>query len=164
MKQATVGWQLGISWTICKSCASHSREITMPATHHSFFYRLGALLMPNQQCQNTHTHTEPFYGHFSGTTRVSWCQKKSSCGLYGAREDNRGRHTDNPAGRHSIRTNQPPTSIIPPFLCRMPFLLQPSQFILAWDRHQICWFAYWLAWFNSVKALKATAVVCELSK
>ena len=24
----------------------------------------------------------------------------------------------------------------------MPFLLQPSQFILAWDRHQICWLAY----------------------
>jgi len=23
----------------------------------------------------------------------------------------------------------------PPFLCRMPFLAQPSQFILAWDRH-----------------------------
>jgi len=25
---------------------------------------------------------------------------------YGAREDNRDRHTDNPAGCHSIRTNQ----------------------------------------------------------
>ena len=23
----------------------------------------------------------------------------------------------------------------------MPFLTQPSQFILAWDRHQICWLA-----------------------
>ena len=28
------------------------------------------------------------------------------------------------------------------FLRRMPFLTQPSQFILAWDRHQICWLAY----------------------
>jgi len=28
----------------------------------------------------------PFYGPFSGTTRVSRCQKKTS-GLYGARED-----------------------------------------------------------------------------
>jgi len=27
-----------------------------------------------------------FYGSFSGTTRVSWCQKITS-GLYGARED-----------------------------------------------------------------------------
>jgi len=32
------------------------------------------------------THTQPFYGPFSGTTRVSRCQKRTS-GLYGARED-----------------------------------------------------------------------------
>ena len=50
-------------------------------------------------------HTQSFYGHFSGTTRVSWCQKKSS-GLYGAREDNRGRHTDHLDGCHSIRPSQ----------------------------------------------------------
>jgi len=52
-----------------------------------------------------HTH------NLSGTTRVSWCQKKTS-GFYGAMEDNRGRHTNNPAGRHSIQTNQhpPPSS------------------------------------------------------
>jgi len=30
----------------------------------------------------------------------------------------------------------------------MPFLTQPSQFILAWDRHQICWLAYPVAWLN----------------
>jgi len=29
---------------------------------------------------------QPFYGPFSGTTRVSQCQKRSS-GLYGAGED-----------------------------------------------------------------------------
>jgi len=29
---------------------------------------------------------QPFYGPFSGTTRVSWCQKRTS-GLYCARED-----------------------------------------------------------------------------
>ena len=63
---------------------------------------------------------------------MSWCQKKSSSGLYGAREDNRGRHTDHPAGCHSIWTNQGPTSIISPFLQQMPFLPQPSHFILAW--------------------------------
>ena len=32
----------GISWTICKS-APRSRQITMPATHHSVFYRPDAL-------------------------------------------------------------------------------------------------------------------------
>jgi len=46
---------------------------------------------------------QPFYGPFSGTTRVSRCQKRTS-GLCSAREINRGRHTDRPAGRHCIRT------------------------------------------------------------
>jgi len=68
--------------------------------------------------------------------------------FYGAREDIRGRHTDNQAGRHSIRTNQRPTSIIPHFLHRMPFLSQPSHFILAWDKHQRCWLACPMVWFH----------------
>jgi len=34
----------------------------------------------------THTHTPPFYGPFSGITRVSRCQKRTN-GLYSARED-----------------------------------------------------------------------------
>jgi len=29
----------GISWTICKSFAPHSRQITTPAPYHSMFYR-----------------------------------------------------------------------------------------------------------------------------
>jgi len=29
---------------------------------------------------------QPFYGPFSGTTQVRWCQKRTS-GLFGARED-----------------------------------------------------------------------------
>ena len=63
---------------------------------------------------HTHTHTQPFYRPFFGTTGVSRRQKKSSSGIYGARENNRGRHTDHPAGRRSIRTNQrpPPSSPI----------------------------------------------------
>jgi len=32
----------GISWAICKS-APRSRQITIPASHHSIFYRLDAL-------------------------------------------------------------------------------------------------------------------------
>jgi len=32
------------------------------------------------------TPPQPFYDPFSGTTRMSWCQKRTS-GLYGARED-----------------------------------------------------------------------------
>jgi len=30
----------------------------------------------------------------------------------------------------------------------MHLLAQPSQFILAWDRHQICWLAYLVAWLH----------------
>ena len=38
--------------------------------------------------------------------------------FYEAREDNRGRHTDHPDGRHSIWTNQRPISNIPHFFTR----------------------------------------------
>ena len=41
LKQETVSGS-GISWVICKS-APRSRQITMPAPHHSFFYRPDAL-------------------------------------------------------------------------------------------------------------------------
>ena len=58
-----------------------------------------------------------------------------SSGFYGVGKDNRGRCTDNLSGHQTIRP--PPTSIISPFVCRMSFLLQPSLFILAWNRHQI---------------------------
>ena len=39
-----------------------------------------------------------------------------------------------------VISNPPPSSS--PFLHPMAFLPQPSQFILAWDRRQICWLAY----------------------
>ena len=41
LKQETVSGN-GISWAICKS-APHSRQVTMPAPHHSVFYRPDAL-------------------------------------------------------------------------------------------------------------------------
>jgi len=70
------------------------------------------------QCNNTtNTNTQPFYDPFSRTTWVSRWQKKASSGLYGARGNIRGRY---PAGRHSIRTNQWPTSLIPHFYAGCP--------------------------------------------
>ena len=47
--------------------------------------------IPASNCRNTCTHIAPppFYSPFPGTNRVSWCQKKASSGLYGAREDNK---------------------------------------------------------------------------
>jgi len=42
LKQEMMGGS-GISWTICKSIAPHSRHITMPVPHHSIFYGPDAL-------------------------------------------------------------------------------------------------------------------------
>ena len=100
----------------------------------------------------THTHTHTYTHPFSWPHRViQYLLLGRTCCIlyqlpplllaifwifYGAGKDNRGRCADNPSGRYPIRTIGAPTSIIP-FLCLMPFLLQPSQFILAWDRHRI---------------------------
>ena len=52
----------GISWAICKS-APRSRQITMPAPHHSVFYRLNALLSTqptsSKHWRQTTTSTKP---------------------------------------------------------------------------------------------------------
>jgi len=51
LEQETVSGS-GISWAICKS-ASHSRQITTPAPHHSVFTGRMPFLPPNQQRQST---------------------------------------------------------------------------------------------------------------
>jgi len=40
-----------VSWTICKQSAPHSRQITTPTPHHSFFTGQMLFLTPNQQCE-----------------------------------------------------------------------------------------------------------------
>jgi len=47
----------GISWTMCKSIAPRSRQITTPAPHHSVFTARIPFLPPNQQCQSTEAIT-----------------------------------------------------------------------------------------------------------
>jgi len=42
----------GISWTICKSFAPRSKQITTPAPHHSIFTGQMLFLTTNQQCQS----------------------------------------------------------------------------------------------------------------
>ena len=51
LEQETVSGS-GISWAIFKS-APRSRQITMPAPHHSVFTGWMPFLLPNQQCQST---------------------------------------------------------------------------------------------------------------
>ena len=43
----------GISWTICKSFAPQSKQITAPVPHHSVFTGRMPFLLPNQQHQST---------------------------------------------------------------------------------------------------------------
>jgi len=82
-------------------------------------------VLPVTSHYTTTTIPQPFYSSFSGTTRVSRCQKRTS-GVYGAILDfmvqgkiNRGRHTNHPTGRHSNLTNQCPP---PP----SPFFYRPD--------------------------------------
>jgi len=52
--------------------------------------------------------TQPFYGAFSGTTRVSRCQKRTFWTLWCKGILTEADTQTIPAGRHSIRTNQCP--------------------------------------------------------
>ena len=56
------------------------------------------------------TPPQPFYGPFSGTTRVAGARRELLDSMVQGKI-NKGRHTDHPTGRHSIQTNQcPPPS------------------------------------------------------
>jgi len=79
---------------------------------------------PNITKADIHHHTQQSYGPFSGTIRVSRCQKR--------REDNK-RQTHRQSGWAQLHpTNQQSTSINPPTSRWMSFLPQPPQFIPAW--------------------------------
>ena len=69
------------SWCSLQNCCIHHQAINT--------YNSGAKdIVKNPTGSPQHTHTQLFYGPFSGTTQVSRCQKKSSSGLHCAREDN----------------------------------------------------------------------------
>jgi len=73
-----------------------------------------------------HTTPQPFYGLFPEPP--GWASaRRELLDFMVQGKTNRERHTDHPAGRHSIRTNQcppPPSPIF--FTGRMPFL-PPNQ-------------------------------------
>ena len=70
----SASWIAGIQHTQRENAAENTAFWAMPSVR--------TLLLPPPPPQ-------PFYGPFSGTTRVSQCQKKASSGFYGAREDNK---------------------------------------------------------------------------
>ena len=54
----------GISWTICKQSAPHSKQITTPTVQHvitQFFTGWMLFLMPNQQCRSTEGNHSSYY-------------------------------------------------------------------------------------------------------
>jgi len=56
-------WHQLVSWTICKSFAFRSTQITMPAPHHSIFTGRMLFLTPNQQRQSTVTTVNILKNH-----------------------------------------------------------------------------------------------------
>ena len=72
---------------------------------------------------------------------------------------NRGRHTDHPAGRHSIRTNQCPPSPSPPFFYR-PDDLSATQPTVSKHCRQL--FISWKSQFHGTKyTKKLTSSTCQ---
>jgi len=81
---------------------------------------------PTETSDNTHTYNH-YTALFPGPPR--WASaRRELLDIMVQGEINRGRHTDHPAGRHSIRTNQcpPPPSPKYYFMGRIPFL-PPNQ-------------------------------------
>jgi len=75
IKQKMMGC-CGISWTVCKSFAPHSIQITTPAPYHSIFYRPDAL--PDAQ-PTVLIHIWAFHTHNSFGRWQKFCCCQSSC-------------------------------------------------------------------------------------
>jgi len=67
LKQETVSGS-GISWAVCKS-APHSRQITMPALHHSVFLQTGC-----PSCHPTNS-VKALKAHYSSSLLLLWYPK-----------------------------------------------------------------------------------------
>ena len=133
-----------ISWTICKQFAPQSRQIATPTPHH----RPDALAdtQPNSvealkgNMLLTHTHTHPFNGPLSGTTRVSWYQKgKTKLDFTEARDSEWQWH---PLGHMQVCTSLQADkhASIPPlrfFTGRVPFLPPNQQRQSTVQRHML---------------------------
>jgi len=73
---------------------------------------------------------------FAGTAWASQCQKEASSRLYDdAREDNK-RQTQRQSGWAPLHPDQSAIHLHQSPIRQMLYLPQPSQFILAWDRHR----------------------------
>jgi len=124
----SASWIAGIQHTQRENAAENTAFWAMPSVR--------TLLLPPPPPQ-------PFYGPFSGTTRVSQCQKKASSGFYGAREDNKRQTHQVSRCCHFIQTNQESTSINPPhFYAGCPSCHNPPNLSWLGTGTEICWTAY----------------------
>ena len=81
-------WNTSCCWMLCLSPVSRLifiRFFVLNLDFHAMFLLWHSLLFFSPS-QHTHTHTQVFYGPFSGTIRVSRRHKKTSA-LHDARED-----------------------------------------------------------------------------
>lgn len=114
----------------CHQFVAHDARITR---HIWFQRRLNKSNMVNNKNNNKQ---RSFNGSLSRITWMSWYQKEhspthvgvpmGSSGFYGAREDNRGRCTNNLAGWHPIRVIGAPI-ISTDLYTRCPFCCSPSN-------------------------------------
>jgi len=105
-------------------------------------FSLTVSLAPSLYHRSTSPHYNRFTALFPGLPKSVGARRKLHLDFMVLGRITRGRHSDNPGGRHSIQTNQQCTSINPPFLCWMPFLPQPSNSSWLGTGTGICWIAY----------------------
>ena len=93
----------------------------------------------NNRTENTHTHTQPFNGLWSGTTRVGWYQKKQFFWIFVEQGKIMG------AEAPTVRVDATPTELTAPpppqpprfFTGRMPFLPPNQQRQSTEGKHKI---------------------------
>ena len=167
-----IQWQLSQTWqkqvslqvTYINKCTSamNNGNITKPNSTILYYHTQYLAKMPkwykwvplyatanSQQNKSKNSSFTMIHNHFmafwtlSGTNRVSRYQKVHFAIFWSKMKITQADAPTIWMDCHPIQTIWCPHLCHPHhFLCRMPFLTQPSQFILAWDRHQICWLAY----------------------
>jgi len=107
----------------------------------------------------THTQHTQTHNHFtalwtlSGTTWMSWYQKVHFAIFWIFWCKRKITQADAPTigmDCHPIQTNWCPIPAIPTIFTPDALLAPSSQFILVWNRHQICWVAYPVTWLTMV--------------
>jgi len=108
------GWPVAWNWRRAVLSADAGLLVTSRCTSHRKTHKT------LERTQSNDPPPQPFYGPFTGTSRLlSQCQKELLDFMV-QQKINKGRQTDHPAGHHSIPTNQclpPPSPIFLQAVC-----------------------------------------------